>query len=326
MNFFTDTLPNRDLSQPTTLLFYVLCFCVLCLVGGVFGFYITRDKSLARMRLLSAGKDTQTQVLRTRDVTPSGWKKALIPDDPSERAQIQFQLAKVGFDHEGAVEIFFLFRLVAALFMPVLIGLVLLLANAGLLPLGLMERVQATSPLTFVQIGGVFGAVGFYGPGYWLKGRIKARQLKIRHSFPNAMDLLQISVESGLGFDAALIRVGDALEQVSPEISYEFRLVRQEVQAGADREAALFEMANRMGIEEAKSFALVIAQSLQFGTSLTSALKNYAIEMRTNRELAAQEKANKLPVQMSAVMSFLMLPALFLITLTPIIIRYASIY
>ena len=81
-----------------------------------------------------------------------------------------------------------------------------------------------------------------------------------------------------------------------------------------------------MGVEEAESFALVIIQSLQFGTSLTTALKSYAKEMREYRELAAQEKANRLPVQMSVVMSFLMLPALFLITLTPIIIRYMAIY
>ena len=85
-------------------------------------------------------------------------------------------------------------------------------------------------------------------------------------------------------------------------------------------------MADRMGINEAKSFALVIVQSMKFSTSLTLALKTYAAEMREMREMNAQEIANKLPVKMSGVMSILMLPALFLITLTPIIIRYTSIY
>ncbi|HSG55190.1 MAG TPA: type II secretion system F family protein, partial [Paracoccaceae bacterium] len=126
--------------------------------------------------------------------------------------------------------------------------------------------------------------------------------------------------------DAAINRVGHELTRVAPEVAYEFLLLQIEVQAGRDRETALFDMADRMGIDEAKSFALVIVQSLQFGTSLTSALKTYAAEMREMRELAAQEKANRLPVQMSGVMSMLMLPALFLITLTPIIIRYNAIY
>ena len=82
----------------------------------------------------------------------------------------------------------------------------------------------------------------------------------------------------------------------------------------------------RETLEEAESFALVIIQSLQFGTSLTTALKSYAKEMREYRELAAQEKANRLPVQMSGVMSVMMLPALFLITLGPTVIRYLSVF
>lgn len=329
MNALTDlfdALQNRSATDMTYLMLYVGAFALLCIFMAACGFYLSRDRSILRMRSLSATAAPASQLTRAQDRTPKGWKKALIPEDAAQRVQVQFQLAKVGFDHAAAVEIFFTLRLILALATPLLVGLALFLANAGLLPAGLADQVQATTRMRLFQIVAVGAAVGFYGPGYWLAARIKAHQTKIRNSFPNALDLLQISVESGLGFDAALIRVGDALEHVAPEVSHEFRLLRQEIQAGADREKAMFAMADRMGIPEAKSFVLVIAQSMRFGTSLTSALRNFAIEMRVNRELLAQEKANKLPVQMSAVMSFLMLPSLFLITLFPVIIRYMAMY
>ncbi|NUB45297.1 type II secretion system F family protein [Fertoebacter nigrum] len=177
-----------------------------------------------------------------------------------------------------------------------------------------------------MQVIAVSVAVGFYGPGWWLKSRITARQGRIEDGFPNALDLLQISVEAGMGFDAALSRVGAELAVICPDISTEFLTVQQEILAGRDRVLAMGDMATRMGIREATSFVNVVAQPMQYFTSLSEALNCHAVEMRVNRELRAQEKANKLPVQKSAVMEFLMLPALFLITLCPIVIRYMDMY
>ncbi|MEQ6249949.1 type II secretion system F family protein [Sulfitobacter sp. HNIBRBA3233] len=319
------------LGSPETLILYCVAFAVLLLLFGVIGLWTMRDRTADRVRALAASMREATHekavpLTKGDEVAPSGWKKALIPEDPSERMQIRFQLGKLGFERPDIVEIFFLIRLFLALVTPVAVFGTVALARAGVLPESIVESLNATPPLRLLQIAAVGTAVGFYGPGYWLKSRIKARQAKIREAFPNALDLVQISVEAGLGFDAAINRVGHELTRVAPEVAYEFLLLQIEVQAGRDRETALFDMADRMGIDEAKSFALVIVQSLQFGTSLTSALKTYAAEMREMRELAAQEKANRLPVQMSGVMSMLMLPALFLITLTPIIIRYNAIY
>lgn len=303
--------------------------CIL-LMSGVVGFYATRDRSAVRLRAISdqmqAGPNGRPVSLSKRkERDPRGWMKALIPEDPSERAQIRFQLAKIGFDRSNSVEVFFLIRLMLALITPAMVLLALGLTQSGLLPPEMAQTVQETSRLRLLQIAAIGTGIGFYGPGYWLKSRINARKVKITKAFPNALDLVQISIEAGLGFDAAINKVGHELGRVAPEIAYELLLLQMEIQAGRDREAALFDMAERMGIDEAKSFALVIVQSLQFGTSLTSSLKTFAVEMRQTRELAAQEQANKLPVQMSAVMSVLMLPALFLITLTPIIIRFMAV-
>lgn len=299
----------------------------LLLVSGAVGVYVMRDRSAVRLRAIADGYDGgPVSLSRKRHRDPHGWMKALIPEDPSERAQIRFQLAKVGFDRSDAVELFFLMRLVLALLAPVLVLSAIGLTHAGMLPPAMAEAVSTTPGLRLLQIAAIGTGIGFYGPGYWLSSRVKARRLKISKAFPNALDLIQISVEAGLGFDAAMNKVGHELGRAAPEVAYELVLLQMEIQAGRDREMALMDMAERMGIEEAKSFALVIVQSLQFGTSLTSALKTYAAEMRQMRELAAQEQANKLPVLMSAVMSVLMLPALFLITLTPIILRYMAIY
>lgn len=299
---------------------------VLFTLGAV-GLLAQRDRRAERLRTVRGQVRSEAVALeKEAEKAPLGWKKALIPEDPSERAQIRFQLGKVGFDRPDAVELFFVMRLALAILPMMLVFGGVALASEGLLPEKLSEAILSLPRIGLLQIAALGTALGFYGPGYWLKSRIKARQAAIRRAFPNALDLVQISVEAGLGLDAAITRVGNELSRVSPEVAYEFLLLELEIQAGRDREAALFDMADRMGIEEAKSFALVIAQSLQFGTSMTSALKSFADEMRTLRELAAQEKANRLPVQMSGVMSVLMLPALFLITLTPIIIRYMSIF
>jgi len=302
-------------------------FATSFLVFGVFGLFATRDRSVVRLRALSAAMTSRGPALtRGQEAeAPRGWKKALIPEDPSIRAQIRFQLAKVGFDRPDSVELFFVIRLVLALFVPVTVVGLIGLSQAGLLPRALADALATTSRVHLMQVAAIGAAVGFYGPGYWLHKRIRDRRMNITLAFPNAMDLIQVSVEAGMSFDAAVARVGHELGRVAPELAYELLLLQMETQAGRDRETALFDMAERMGIDEAKSFALVVVQSMQFGTSLTAALRTYAVEMRQMRELAAQEKANKLPVQMSAVMSILMLPALFLITLTPIIIRYLEV-
>lgn len=307
------------------MMLYVAGLATVLLIFGLCGLYASRDRTAGRVRAMAAGYTPVDSGLSKRpEATPRGWKKGLIPQDSSERAQIGFQLAKVGFDGPAAVEGFFVIRLLLALLTPFCVLVALGLGQAGLLPQGAGDKVATVSNLRLLQITVAGTAVGFYGTGWWLRRRIKARQNALRAAFPNAMDLIQISVEAGLGFDAAVTRVGQELGRVAPELAYEFLLLQLEIQAGRDREAALFDMADRMGLEEARAFALVIAQSLQFGTSLTHALRAYAAEMRQTRELTAQEKANRLPVQMSGVMSCLMLPALFLITLTPIVIRYLA--
>ena len=310
----------------------MLVSAVMLLALGIGGLLALRDPvAVVRMRALSSGTGGRStlgkvKLLKTAELTPEGLMKSLVPKEKSERVQISLQLAQAGFDSPHAVRNFFLLRLTLALIGPLTMALLFGLKSAGVLSDGLGDLLAAQSTLRIGQVCAVSAAAGFYGPGWWLKSKINARRNRIENAFPNTLDLMQISIEAGLGFDAAMARVGQDLHRVAPEIADELLLLQQEILAGRDRETAMLDMAARLGIDEARSFVNVVIQSLQYGTSLTEALGRYAIDMRINRELRAQEKANKLPVQMSGVMALLMLPALFLITLAPTIIRYLAIF
>lgn len=188
------------------------------------------------------------------------------------------------------------------------------------------EFLNGLSNLRILQTLMMSTAIGFYAPTIWLNHKIARRRQEIEEGFPNAMDLLQISSEAGLGFDAAMTKVGQQITQVSPVISDEFLQVQTEVLAGRDRADALNQMAERMNLPEVSAFVNVNLQSMQYGSSISESLKSYTEEMRENRETNAQEKANKLPVKMSGVMASLMLPALFMITLGPTVIRYIRVF
>jgi tight adherence protein C len=122
-----------------------------------------------------------------------------------------------------------------------------------------------------------------------------------------------------------MTRVANELARVTPAISEEFLMLQMEIQAGKDRDRAFLDMAERTGVDEVSSFSNVILQATQFGTSVSDALATYAADMRLDRELRAQEKANKLPVKMSGVMAALMMPTLLMLILSPVLIRWIRV-
>lgn len=266
--------------------------------------------------------------LRSPEEDPKGIMRTLVPTDQKERGALRNKLAQAGYPNAGALRLFIFVRLFFGLLLPgMLLAIVLLGKMPGLsIQVPFADTVAKYSSLRIFQILTVLVAVGYYLPNVWLDGRVRERRQKIEEAFPNALDLMQISVEAGLGFDAAMTRVGNELAQVTPEIAFEFLTVPRQVQAGRDRSLAMRDMAERTGVDTVRSFANVVQQSMQFGSSMSEALTTYANEMRDYREMKAQEMANKLPVKMSAVLASLMLPALLLLTLGPVVIRYMRFY
>ncbi|MEM6890986.1 MAG: type II secretion system F family protein [Pseudomonadota bacterium] len=251
---------------------------------------------------------------------------SIMPDSREERFAVSIALARAGFRGPKAVAGFYIARFLLGAGLPAILLLFVVFSRSSNAPLQIAGIVNDLSTMGLAQIACVLCAVGFFGPSIWLRGKIAERRQAITEAFPNALDLIQIGVEAGLGFDQALLKVATEIQTVAPELSEEILLAQNEIQAGRDREHALMHMARRTGVDEVASFVNVVLQSARFGTPMSDALRTYAEEMRLTRELKAQEKANKLPVQMSGVMASLMLPAILLLTLGPVVIRYLDYF
>ena len=174
---------------------------------------------------------------------------------------------------------------------------------------------DATTDL-LIKLGGVFG--GFFVPHLMLTSRITARQKEIRKAMPDALDLLTICVEAGLGFDAALSKVSEKWEN---ELSLAFTRAIREVQLGKPRRDALKDMSDRLGIPEMTSFVAAIIQSESLGVSMAKVLRIQADQMRLKRRQHAEEEAHKAPVKMIIPMALLIFPSIMIIILTPAAIQ-----
>ena len=162
------------------------------------------------------------------------------------------------------------------------------------------------------------GLVGFYFPQLWLTSQIQKRQKNIRRAMPDALDLLTICVEAGLGFDAAMAKVS---EKWQTELSLSFARVIQEVQLGKLRREALRDMAERIGIPEMTSFVAAVIQSEQLGVSMAKVLHIQSDQMRTKRRQLAEEEAHKAPLKMLIPMALLIFPTLGIVLMTPALLR-----
>jgi len=162
----------------------------------------------------------------------------------------------------------------------------------------------------------IFGATfgGFYLPHLMLTSRITNRQREIRKAMPDALDLLTICVEAGLGFDAAMSKVSEKWDN---QLSLAFARAIREIQLGKVRRDALKAMADRLDIAEMTSFVAAIIQSEQLGVSMAKILRIQADQMRMKRRQRAEEEAHKAPVKMVLPMAFLMFPTILIIVLTP---------
>jgi len=161
---------------------------------------------------------------------------------------------------------------------------------------------------------GVFTLIGFYMPQLLLQSKINTRQNEIRKSMPDALDLLTICVQAGLGFDMAMQRVAEKWEDA---LADEFSRALREISLGNVRRVALRNMADRIGISEMTSFVAAIIQSEQLGVSMAKVLRIQSDQMRTRRRQIAEEKAQQAPVKMLFPMALLIFPSLLIILLGP---------
>lgn len=165
-----------------------------------------------------------------------------------------------------------------------------------------------------VILTGIFTILGFYFPNLYLNSLINRRQKSVRKSMPDALDLLTICVEAGLGFDAAISKVAEKWDN---ELSLAFGRVIREIQLGKLRREALRDMADRLGIPEMTSFVAAVIQSEQLGVSMAKVLRIQSDQMRMKRRQRAEEEAHKAPLKMLIPMTLLIFPSLVIVLVTP---------
>jgi tight adherence protein C len=162
----------------------------------------------------------------------------------------------------------------------------------------------------------VVGGIGYVIPGVWLNRKIRERQTEIQLSLPDAIDLLTISVEAGLGFDPALQRVAEKWDN---ELTREFQRMLSEIRMGKSRREALREMSNRINVDDLNVFIASIVQADQLGVSISQVLRVQSKQMRMRRRQRAEEKAHKAPIKMLFPMILLIFPAMYVVILGPAI-------
>jgi tight adherence protein C len=160
----------------------------------------------------------------------------------------------------------------------------------------------------------IFTVIGFFLPQLWLQSRINARQLDIRRALPDALDLLTICVEAGLGLEAAMSKVADKWQN---QLSLALLRAIREIQLGKARRDAMRDMADRIGLPEMTSFVAAIIQSETLGVSLSKVLRIQSDQMRVRRRQLAEERARQAPVKMILPLAFLIFPSILIILLTP---------
>jgi len=167
----------------------------------------------------------------------------------------------------------------------------------------------------------VAAIVGYVGPSVYIDRRITSRKLEHRAGFPDFMDLLVVCADAGLPMEAAFERIGREMGDSYPSLTGNIHMTNLEIRAGRSLKDALERFADRLAIEEARAFAVLINQSIDLGSSITDALRVYSDDMRHKRLSLAEEKAYALPVKLSLPMMICIFPVLFVVIMLPIFVR-----
>ncbi|MET0904745.1 MAG: type II secretion system F family protein [Tardiphaga sp.] len=291
----------------------------LVAVGSYFLAMAATTRQLARQRL-EAVTEVQEEPLHIgslrSDKVESAWlrlvnriEKAGLSLVDTKDAVLRQRLVAAGYSATYAPRVYTLVRMVLVFALPMLV-------------LGLYWAMGATPSLTRLYFTVIITAsLGLYLPVLFVRARAARRMEEILNGFPDALDLMLVCVEAGLGLEAAFARVGMEMTQSHPRLAEQLGMVVLEMRAGRNREDALRRMADRAGADEIRAFATLLIQSTKLGSSVAQTLRVYASEMRERRRMRAEEKAHRLPVLLSIPLVACMLPVMIGVLMLPAAIR-----
>jgi tight adherence protein C len=262
---------------------------------------IGRPKSLAEIDL-APGVQSQERFTGLKE-TMSSLGSALEPQSELEKNSLKIRLANAGFRSESAAAVYQGLRM-ASLFLFLLPAVVAFGLHYGM----------TFKALQFVL---AFGGVGFYLPSVVLWYLRSKRQQEIFLTLPDALDLMVVCVESGLGLDAAMRKVTDEMKGHAKTISEEFALANLQLQMGRPRREVLHDLGVRTGVDDVRSLAAILIQADRFGSSIAQALRVQSDSMRTRRRQLAEEKAAKTAVQLIFPLVLFIFPGIFVVLVGP---------
>lgn len=231
--------------------------------------------------------------------------KLSLPKEGWEQSQLRVHFMNAGYRSGSAPVLFFAAKTLLTFALPGMFVLYTTIAGATYQP----------NTFLFFMVG--LAALGYFLPNAFLARRIAYRKREIFESFPDALDLIIVCVEAGLGLDAALARVGEEMHMRSPTLGEELHLINLELRAGSSRERALRNLALRTGVEDIDTLVAMLVQSDRFGTSIAEALRVHADSLRTKRRLRAEEAAAKIAVKLLFPLIFFIFPSMLLVLLGP---------
>ncbi len=285
----------------------------LCLGVGIFVLGVT-DPVRTRLRWL-AGEQPKKSNTKLEELSSAmePVSKYVFPTKQKEKGRIGKQLSRAGFRSSSAATSFYAIKTLLGTVFP-------LFALAG------TRLVPDLTPTVIIFIATLASFIGLMLPNFVISRLCSKRLLKLRHGFPDALDLMVVCVESGLGLTAAFQRVATELAVSYPELAQELDLVNVEIRAGVSRVDALKGLADRTGLDDIKGLVSLLIQSMKFGTSIAETLRVYSDEFRDRRMQLAEEKAAKMGTKMVFPLIVCMFPAFFLVAIGPAILRLMTLF
>lgn len=235
----------------------------------------------------------------------------LLPRQEGERKKMTLQLFRAGFRSPQAQPAFYAIKSLMIFVLPL----------AVLLATRFFPGVETRSALTYAMFA---AGCGLIVPNIVLKKLVARRSNNLRRAFPDALDLLVVCVEAGLGLAAAIQRVADELAVSHPELAFELSTVNAEIRAGTAREKALRNLADRTGLADIRGLVGLLVQTMRFGTSISDALRVYSEEFRDIRMQRAEEQAAKMGTKLIFPLIFCMFPVFFIVAIGPAVLNIAK--
>ncbi|MDT8453413.1 MAG: type II secretion system F family protein [Gammaproteobacteria bacterium] len=316
MNSITEILHYMNTANyQSIILVLVFITTVLIIVGIALWIMFADDPTQRRLREIAEGPKLHSRKPHKEGVFDVLWFEPLVrlvlPEENWKQSRIKSRLVLAGHRGPNAIKTFLILKVLLVIALPLFV----------VLPLITLGIISINDPAKTIPYLLVPALVGYYLPNIVIYRQINSRQRLFVEGFPDAMDMMVVCVEAGLGVDAAIVRVADEIGISHPELAGELHLVGLELRAGKTREQALRSLGDRTGVTQVQSLAALLIQAEHFGTSIARALREHAVEMRNMRMQAAKEKAAKLPVKLIFPLVFFIFPALFLVILAPALIR-----